>query len=109
LRERVLSLHALLAEHNRHFGYRVAVEIARFVNLAAAQAAEGAGAEWDALDLALLQKVLPKLHGTQQELETVLAEMQAFAEEGPPLPRMTGKLKRMRDRLEQQGFTAFIA
>ena len=77
-------LHAILAEDNRHFGYRVANEIARFVNLAAEQAGPSEEALWLALDLAVLQKVLPKFHGTQQELEKPLGTLFSFcvADEG---------------------------
>ena len=35
-----------------------------------------------AFDLALLQKVLPKFHGTQQELESLLEEIFHFALRG---------------------------
>lgn len=100
----VRELNALLAEENRHFGYRVATEISRFVTLAAEQAG-GADARHAALDLALLQKVLPKLHGTQQELEDLLRKLLEF---GSGLPRFTAKIERMRRRLERQGFTSFI-
>ena len=80
----LLRLHDILEGQHRHFGYRVANEIARFVNLAREQAAE---ADTDpavdaAFDLALLQKVLPKFHGTQQELESLLEEIFQFAVHG---------------------------
>ena len=75
----LLKLHDLLATQHRHFGYRVANEIARFVNLARAQAADADAAGDAAFDLALLQKVLPKFHGTQQELESLLKEIFHFA------------------------------
>jgi len=109
LQQRVLDLQARLKAEDRHFGYRVAVETARFVNLAVAQATPDTAAGWAALDLALLQKVLPKLHGTQQELEEVLTGLLTFAQEEPALPRMGEKLERMRIRLGRQGFTSFIA
>ena len=80
----LLQLHAILEGQHRHFGYRVANEIARFVNLAREQAKE---ADTDvavdaAFDLALLQKVLPKFHGTQQELQSLLEEIFHFAVDG---------------------------
>ena len=75
----VSAFHRLLAHHNRHFGYRVATEIARFVKLAVAQATEPGDAAWAALDLALLQKVLVKLHGTRHELGSVLDALLRFA------------------------------
>lgn len=109
LRQRVLDLQERLKADDRHFGYRVAVETARFVNLAVAQTAPDAASGWAALDLALLQKVLPKLHGTQQELDDVLTGLLAFAQEEPALPCMATKIDRMRTRLAHQGFTSFIA
>ena len=80
----LVQLHGILERQHRHFGYRVANEIARFVNLARDQAAEaGTDAAVDAaFDLALLQKVLPKFHGTQQELQSLLEEILQFAVHG---------------------------
>jgi 5-methylcytosine-specific restriction protein B len=137
LRGTVLALNDLLAQENRHFGFRVANEIARFVLLSMQQAPEHADILWTALDLAVLSKVLPKLSGTQQELEDLLERLFTFAVTGsdgpaPPdlasftprggllirtdggeersarLPRTAAKLWRMRRRLERQGFTSFI-
>jgi 5-methylcytosine-specific restriction enzyme B len=137
LHQIVLSLHALLAAEGRHFGYRVANEIARFVMLAHGQGEPGESTWRTALDLALLQKVLPKLHGTQQELEGILTALFSFAVATTPstddalhgwlirggrlapdarsgrtamplLPRTAAKLWRMIRRLRQQGFTSFI-
>ncbi|WP_310790078.1 hypothetical protein [Candidatus Palauibacter polyketidifaciens] len=78
----LLELHAILEEEHRHFGYRVANEIARFVNLAREQSANGDESVKAAFDLALLQKVLPKFHGTQQELESLLEKLFDFAVHG---------------------------
>ena len=84
----LLQLHGILEDHHRHFGYRVANEIARFVNLAREQAAEADGdaAVHAAFDLALLQKVLPKFHGTQQELQSLLEVIFHFAVRGGSPP-----------------------
>jgi predicted RNA-binding protein with PUA-like domain len=73
------NLNRVLRRTHRHFGYRVANEIARFLNLAAVQAGTEAAARWAALDVAVLSKALPKLHGTQQELEATLVELFKFA------------------------------
>lgn len=81
-RELVVALHDLLAEDGRHFGYRVAVEIARYVVLASEQAGDDAATLLAALDLAILQKVLPKFHGTQQEMEATLTALLDFAIHG---------------------------
>lgn len=76
------QLHGVLEEEYRHFGYRVANEIARFVNLAHGQSAGDEATVRAAFDLALRQKVLPKFHGTQQELEPLLRRLFHFAVDG---------------------------
>ena len=78
----LLELHGLLEKQHRHFGYRVANEIACFVNLAREQAGDADAAGDAAFDLALLQKVFPKFHGTQQELESLLKKIFQFAVRG---------------------------
>jgi EVE domain-containing protein len=138
LQDAVSELNALLGEHSRQFGYRVAVEIARFVTLASQQTSGDAPALWSALDLALFEKVLPKFHGTQEELEPPLLAIFAFAVSGsrgpgeeserwdqwllkdgqlkptadtdsaPRFPRLARKVWMMLRRLREQGFTAFI-
>ena len=80
--EALLRLHDMLEAQHRHFGYRVANEIARFVNLAREQAKDTDTAVDAAFDLALLQKVLPKFHGTQQELQSLLEQIFHFAVHG---------------------------
>ena len=132
----VIELNDLLALEHRHFGYRVATEMARFLCLAQEQTGGGEDGLAAALDVALLSKVLPKLHGTQQELQDVLDALFRFAvgvgdeaaalvddswqPEGHLLswkgddalearfPRTAAKLWRMRRRLRRQGFTSFV-
>ncbi|MFI5297918.1 MAG: hypothetical protein ACHREM_07440 [Polyangiales bacterium] len=134
----VKSCQAVLARHARHFGYRVATEIARFVRLAIEQCGDPATAARAALDLAILQKVLAKLHGTRQELGSVLDDLQRIAllgskdvafdpaawvyraadstvepkDEASDLdalfPRSAAKLWRMRERLRESGFASWI-
>lgn len=82
LRQEVVALHVLLSDSHRHFGFRVANEVARYVTLAAEQAGDDEAALRAALDLALLQKVLPKFHGAQQELEGPLVALFTFLVRG---------------------------
>lgn len=93
----VEALHRILEAEGRHFGYRVANEIARFVTLAHAQAGETEIARWAALDLAILTKVLPKLNGTQQELSDLLVRLFDLAATGvtttPAITTETAVLK----------------
>lgn len=84
------ALHDLLARANRHFGYRVACEIARFVHLAVDQVApeesSASAAARAALDLAILQKVLVKLAGTQADLARLLDDLLWFTIAGAAVP-----------------------
>lgn len=97
----IIALNELLADEQRHFGYRVANEIARFVNLADDQTEGSAQTLWAALDTAILAKALPKLSGTQQELEPLLARLFVFAlrgEAGGDLLDVDVILRQWRDR-----------
>lgn len=136
LARQLKKLHAALTADNRHFGYRVAREIARFVDLAGEQSAGSPDALRAAFDVAVLSKVLPKLHGGQAEIEGPLARLFAVAigseptsddvkkldrflldgtqlnrvvpGDDLPMPRTALKLWRMRHRLRAQGFVSFI-
>lgn len=132
-RKHLLSLQSLLEAHHLHFGYRVAYEVARYINLAADIFSEDA-----ALDLQVLQKILPKLHGTKAQLRAVLWELLCFFVAAAPqpitpaallefgkqleldgddagsgsaplrLPRSARKTLRMLKRLEAHGFVSFL-
>lgn len=84
LREALARLHGILAQANLHFGYRVANEIARYILNAIEYV--GAQAAPTALDFQVLQKVLPKLHGSRQRLLEPLTGLLWFAafQEEPP-------------------------
>jgi 5-methylcytosine-specific restriction enzyme B len=90
VREKLVALNDVLARFGLHFGYRVASEIACFVRLANDQTDGSSQSIWAALDVAILEKILPKFHGTQEELDEPLRSVFAFAEKGqateePPL------------------------
>ena len=136
LARQLKKLHGALTADNRHFGYRVAREIARFVDLAGQQSSGSPAALRAAFDVAVFSKVLPKLHGGQAEIEGALTRLFAVAigtestadevkhldrfsfdgtqlhrvESGAdiPMPRTALKLWRMRHRLRAQGFVSFI-
>ena len=106
-----------LAKLGAEFGYRSASEIVRFC---AYYLATGATID-DAIDAAIVQKLLPKLHGSQARLGPVLRKLKELAtketvtSEGgetkkvrTPLYTLTcEKLDRMLDRLKANGFTSF--
>lgn len=116
------DLHALLVGEGREFGHRTYIEALRFAELY-----QRAGSEdWkEALDLQVLQKVLPKLHGSIRELGPTLNLLGAWchagpgsslqegfeaADEGhadPALPRSFDKVQRMAKRLRANHFVSF--
>jgi hypothetical protein len=103
----LVRLEDVLTKEGRPFGYRVANEIARFVGLAVEQSADLVEDRLAALDLAVHSKLLPKLNGTQQELQATLTALAAFCHQ-ERLIRCAAKLARMQGRLARQGFTSFI-
>jgi energy-coupling factor transporter ATP-binding protein EcfA2 len=112
---RLLAIHDRLTRHNLHFGYRVANEVARFMNLVDTHV--GPEVEAEALDMQLLQKVLPKLAGNAARLEQPLLELYAdIAQADYPaapgaacdLPRTAAKIGRMLEALRAVGFASFV-
>jgi energy-coupling factor transporter ATP-binding protein EcfA2 len=71
--EELKELHQILQLYDLHFGYRVLDEIALFIKYATnAPDKVGKLSPEDALDFAVLMKVLPKFHGPRQKLERPL-------------------------------------
>ena len=106
-----------LAELGAEFGYRSAAEIMSFCGFYI-----DAGAKIDAaIDAAIVQKLLPKLHGSQARLGQVLKRLKELATKEvtkvvdgeqkkvrEPLYKLTcEKLDRMMERLKANGFTSF--
>ena len=103
--ERIRAIHSLMAEFNLHFGYRVANEIARYLTLTKEFVGED---QLDfALDLQVLQKVLPKLSGSRAKLEKPLeALLEHLESEG--LNMSAAKVSRMLGTVRAVGFVSFV-
>jgi len=115
------GLNDLLQERGLHFGYRVRDEVLRFCAHAFdAETESGLLLPDDtrqmnldaALDLQVLQKVLPRLTGTEETLARLLRDLEAWAgreddANRPALPRARAKLARMRSRAEDDGVVTF--
>lgn len=80
--EALVEVHELLKSHNLHFGYRILREMTTYVGHALGRV-EGDESEVAraALDIQLVQKVLPKLNGGR-ELEAPLAHLLSFCLDG---------------------------
>jgi hypothetical protein len=107
--------HALLAESDHEFGFRVMAESLRF---AATYSGTGREDLNEILDLIAMQKLLPRLHGSRRRLESVLRSLMSWAgvvetaetqepAAVPRLPRTAAKLQRMLTSLEANQFVSF--
>lgn len=100
----LMELFPQLQEAGAEFGYRTAHEICRFVYFHKKLSGEGWKFE-DAMDAAIMQKLLPKLHGSKKKLGPVLEKLDGLCS-----GRFTAsieKIGRMRKRLAEHGFTSF--
>jgi energy-coupling factor transporter ATP-binding protein EcfA2 len=73
------QLFAILAKHEAEFGFRTAKEISRFVYFH--KLLTNDDANWqlkDAVDAQVMQKILPKMHGSQRKLEPILQALGVF-------------------------------
>ena len=94
-----------LEEIGAEFGFRTAKEIARFIVIHK----ELSGPAWnykDALDAQIIQKLMPKLHGSARKLDGVLDKLSAYASKHD-LSLTAEKVARMQSRLKRDGFTSF--
>lgn len=99
--------HAILAGANQEFGHRTLYEILRFC---AFFAATGDTDVHTALDLAMMQKVLPKVHGSRRRVEPVLTaldELAVGADQVPRLPITHHKIVRMIESVRANQFVSF--
>jgi 5-methylcytosine-specific restriction protein B len=108
-----------LKKVNAEFGYRTVNEISRYLHF---NDEDENGLKGDeAIDTAVLQKLLPKLHGSRKKLEPVLKQLWKIcftgtdkdliiAEENVPkaiYPESADKIRRMYESAMANGFTSF--
>ncbi|MNJ22509.1 hypothetical protein D3C77_168800 [compost metagenome] len=104
LKSRLVEAFTALTPIGAEFGFRSAFEISRFIGIHANLTGPG----WqfsDALDAQVLQKLLPKLHGSERRLRPVLDVLESFCQ-NHQCPASLEKIMRMQDRLKD-GFTSF--
>lgn len=101
------EVHRILASANQEFGHRALYEIGRFCAFYAATGDTDANT---ALDLAMMQKVLPKIHGSRRRVEPILNEIEALAAGAGPVPRLPlthSKIVRMTESVRANQFVSF--
>jgi len=122
----LMSIFPLLKEVGAEFGYRTAHEVCRFIYFHKELSGEGWKFEV-AIDAAIMQKLLPKLHGSKKKLGPVLTRLlrlclkeavrpgdekspigeDLIKEENALYWKSIEKLGRMQKRLAEHGFTSF--
>ena len=119
------SINTILKKRNLQFAYRVRDEVLKFMTNA-----QGLLGKETALDMQILQKILPKLTGTREQLERVLISLLGYFLTGSTegslpgsikdlyvldpadyeecrFPRSAGKMARMLARVREDGFVSF--
>lgn len=105
LKARLTEIFDALAPIGAEFGFRTAYEITRFTHFHAMLT----GDDWqfkDALDAQVLQKLMPKLHGSERKLGPVLEALHGFCTNYHCDSSLV-KIERMQNRLRTDGFTSF--
>lgn len=104
--EILVSVFRVLKKYNKHFGYRVFNEISKYIFNFNGTSGNDNQLN-DSLDLQILQKILPKLNGSVDELLELLDELKILLQNNN-LPRSTEKVVEMITDLEVTGFTTYL-
>ena len=124
VRKFLCSVHKILSKHQLHFGYRVINEISAYINNAQKYCEPSPKLLAEATDFQMIQKILPKLSGSQSILETPIRDLLTILTATDPdtpmehllamdfqaakYPRSVDKLQRMARKLVTQGFANYI-
>lgn len=112
----LVSIFSELKKVNAEFGYRSAYEIGRFINLATTI---GGLSDQEATDAAIVQKLLPKLHGSRKKLSPILKtlwklcgeavelEVDSTVSQQTKFTLSADKILRMYRSAVDNGFTSF--
>lgn len=110
-----------LQDAGAEFGYRTASEISRFVKICS-ELSDGTMSKDDVIDAAIMQKLLPKVHGSRNKIERILkdlgklclnknTEKESFGDDVEKSDIIYNlsyeKLKRMHKRVISDGFTSY--
>ncbi|GAX47577.1 AAA family ATPase [Pseudolactococcus reticulitermitis] len=102
----LISAFDILKDKNKHFGYRVFNEISSFV-LNYCGSSSASTDVISAIDLQILQKVLPKISGSDDEISTIIVALLDLSTE-KNLVRSAAKLAKMQNSLNLVGYATFI-
>ncbi len=77
------NLFKILQRHRVEFAFRTITEVLRYVKVDYALTSDKPTWRWqECIDACILQKILPKLHGSRKRIEPVLLDLARFCEKG---------------------------
>jgi hypothetical protein len=108
LADQLVRLHRTLTETNYEFGHRVLFEAMRYAAVLGTDPSKTDRIN-DVLDLIVLTKLLPKIHGTRARVDQTLVDLREFAGSArrPRLPRSAAKIDRMLKVVREAQFVSF--
>lgn len=81
----ITDLFALMQKSHQEFAFRSMSEILRFLAVDYELTPDEADWDWkSAMDAQILQKILPKLHGSRKRIESLLLNLARYCETGKP-------------------------
>ncbi len=102
----LVQINTLLAKHKMHFGYRVANEIAVYMQNVKNYCLDNSEAFDLAFDIQVKQKILPKFNGSAAKLNEPLTDLLNILDERFSQSKL--KIEHMLQQLERAGFASFI-
>lgn len=124
----IRDINNILKKYRQHFGYRVIGEISHWLLNSNEYVDQTEAIEIQALDIQILQKVLPKLHGSYGKLGELISELLHYLSKSNTIlsnfdrnainetlpsdtefPRSVEKLKEMHSDLLLHGFASYLS
>ena len=106
VKEKLTEIHQVMSEYNMEFGFRTVGEVLRFMYAAWEYERRSEEFDWKHyLDVQIMQKVLPKIHGNSS-IEAMLSKLVQIC--GDDLPDSRRKLERMKKVLAVNRYVSFI-
>lgn len=78
IKQEVIQIHDAMSKDDNHFGYRTAFEIARFIQKVKNHVGDEHANLKAAFDAQIVQKILPKISGSQADVEDLLTRLMLF-------------------------------
>ena len=120
MKKTLISMFETLSKIQKEFGYRTALEMSRYINLCKQLTDMN---DNEAIDSAIVQKLLPKIHGSRKKITPILTALWKLCYQGEPAeiesldvmpiistfkyPLTAEKIWRMFQIAQDNGFTSF--